>query len=113
VVRAIADRVLVMYLGCVVESGSVQAIFRAPGHPYTRALLAATPVVNPGRRQVPREVLRREIPSPLDPPPGCRFHPRCQMAQDVCRTTVPPMMQIGDGGYAACHFAGQVPPWLR
>ena len=108
VVRAIADRVLVMYMGSVVESGTVAAIFEAPGHPYTRALLAATPLADPGRRHAPREVLPREMPSPLNLPRGCRFHTRCPMAQEVCLTAIPPIVQLRESHYAACHFAGQV-----
>jgi len=107
VVSAIASRVLVMYLGSVVERGPVDRLFRAPGHPYTRALLAATPLPDPTRRRESRG-LRGEIPSPLDPPPGCRFHPRCPFVQDVCRTVVPPTIDFADGVSSACHFAEDV-----
>ena len=96
VVRAVASQVLVMYLGSLVEHGPVEALFSAPGHPYTRALLAATPVPDPARRQAQR-ALGGEIPSPLAPPPGCRFHPRCPFAQDVCRTTPPPLVPSRTG----------------
>ena len=107
VVTAVASRVLVMYLGAVVERGPVDRLFRAPGHPYTRALLAATPVPDPTRARAARG-LRGEIPSPVNPPPGCRFHPRCPFVQDVCRTTVPPMVEFEDGVASACHFAADV-----
>jgi oligopeptide transport system ATP-binding protein len=107
VVRAVASRVLVMYLGALVESGPVEALFKGPGHPYTRALLAATPVPDPARRHG-RHPLGGEIPSPLSPPPGCRFHPRCPLAQDVCRTTAPPLLTLADGIESACHFAEDV-----
>jgi oligopeptide/dipeptide ABC transporter ATP-binding protein len=107
VVRAVASRVLVMYLGALVESGPVDALFAAPGHPYTRALLAATPVPDPTRRQS-RRPLGGEIPSPLAPPSGCRFHPRCPMAQEVCRTTPPPLVSLSGGLESACHFAEDV-----
>jgi len=107
VVRAVASRVLVMYLGALVESGPVEALFKAPGHPYTRALLAATPVPDPTRRNGHRP-LGGEIPSPLNPPPGCRFHPRCPLAQDICRTTPPPLVALSGGLESACHFAQDV-----
>jgi oligopeptide/dipeptide ABC transporter ATP-binding protein len=107
VVRAVASRVLVMYLGSLVERGPVDALFAAPGHPYTRALLAATPVPDPARRQAQR-ALGGEIPSPLAPPPGCRFHPRCPFAQEVCRTTPPPLVPLSNGLESACHFAVDV-----
>jgi oligopeptide/dipeptide ABC transporter ATP-binding protein len=107
VVRAVASRVLVMYLGAVVESGPVAAMFEAPGHPYTQALLAATPVPDPTRRHG-RRPLGGDIPSPLNPPSGCRFHPRCPLAQDVCKTTPPPLVPLANGLESACHFAEDV-----
>jgi oligopeptide/dipeptide ABC transporter ATP-binding protein len=108
VVRAIARRVLIMYLGVVVESGPVEALFTDPGHPYTRALLAATPVPDPQRRARRGPPLQGEVPSPLDPPPGCRFHPRCPLAQEICRRETPPEVPFPDGVLAACHFATEV-----
>jgi oligopeptide/dipeptide ABC transporter ATP-binding protein len=97
-----------MYLGKIVEAGPVEAIFQRPGHPYTLALLAATPVPNPSRRRATRAPLQGDIPSPANPPPGCRFHTRCPLAQDVCRRGVPPMVSFPDGLASACHFAETV-----
>ena len=108
VVRAIADRVVVMYLGEVVESGPASVVLEKPAHPYTRALLAAAPRPDPSARTLSRARVKGEIPSPIDPPPGCRFHTRCPLAQDVCKTTAPAAMDFGDGSRAACHFADEV-----
>jgi len=101
VVRHIADEVMVMYLGRPVEQGSRDAIFERPRHPYTRALLASTPVVDP-RRRGERIRLSGELPSPLDPPPGCAFHRRCPFADSRCRQEVPALKAAGDS-YVACH----------
>ena len=109
VVRAVATRVEVMYLGSIVERGPVDAIFRAPGHPYTRALLAATPIPDPARRSIALGTpVRGEIPSPLNPPHGCHFHPRCPHAQFICQDQAPPMVAFDDGVEAACHFAAEI-----
>lgn len=103
VVRHIADRVAVMYLGRVVESGPTEAVFEGPSHPYTAALLSAVPSVDEQRRE--RIVLRGEIPSPLRPPSGCRFRTRCWRAQDVCAQTAPPLVEGAVPGSAhACFF---------
>lgn len=91
VARLIARRVQVMYLGGVVEEGCTADVFARPSHPYTQALLAAAPVPDPTRPR-PARALRGDIPSPLDPPPGCRFHPRCPMVQAICRSQAPAMM---------------------
>jgi len=101
VVRHISDEVAVMYLGRIVEAGPKDDIFRAPAHPYTRALLAATPVADPRRR---REKVRigGELPSPLAPPPGCAFHPRCPFADSRCRQERPGLL-VRDGRAVACH----------
>ena len=101
VVRHIADDVMVMYLGKVVERGACAQVFDNPRHPYTAALMSATPVADPVARKA-RIPLTGEIPSPLKPPPGCPFHPRCWKAQAVCREVVP--LLEGPGHPAACHF---------
>jgi len=103
VVRHIADEVMVMYLGRVVERAPKAAIFAEPAHPYTRALLSATPVADPTRKSE-RIVLRGELPSPFSPPAGCVFHPRCPIAVDRCRTEAPVPVALGPGHEAACHL---------
>lgn len=108
VVRAIADRVVVMYLGEIVESGPAAVVLENPGHPYTRSLLAAAPRPDPSSRTLARAQVKGEIPSPIDPPPGCRFHTRCPMARDICAVKVPEPVDFADGGLAACHFADEV-----
>ena len=107
VVRHIADEVMVMYLGRVVEQGPAEAIFERPAHPYTRALLASTPAVDPGLRRS-RIALKGEIPSPLDPPSGCAFHTRCQHASDLCGSDLPALRPF-DGRSTACHHAETIP----
>ncbi|MFO1068813.1 MAG: dipeptide ABC transporter ATP-binding protein [Geminicoccaceae bacterium] len=101
VVRHIADDVLVMYLGRTVEQGPRDAIFDAPQHPYTRALLSATPVADPERKRT-RIRLQGELPSPLNPPAGCAFNPRCPLANARCRTERP-ALQAMQGRLVACH----------
>jgi dipeptide transport system ATP-binding protein len=103
VVRYIADDVLVMYLGTMVESGSRDAIFSDPRHPYTRALLSATPIADPDAVKQ-RIMLKGEMPSPFDPPSGCVFHPRCPLAVERC-TREPPPMEGGERHAAACWVA--------
>jgi peptide/nickel transport system ATP-binding protein len=100
VVQHISDRVMIMYLGRVVESGPTLELFRAPNHPYTQALLAEVGKVEPGKRVfVP---IKGEIPSPLAPPPGCHFHPRCPHAMARCREEAPPLVDVGPGRRSAC-----------
>ena len=103
VIRRVTDRVAVMYLGKLVEIGPTKSLFSRPAHPYTAALIGANPVIDPRRRR-PRIILRGEIPSPLRPPPGCRFHTRCGFVRDRCRAEVPPMARIAEGRETACHF---------
>jgi len=102
VVSHIADEIMVMYLGMGVEQGPRQAIFERPRHPYTQALLSATPRAEPGvkRRRIH---LQGEIPSPIDPPGGCPFHPRCSQATDLCAETAPLPESAGPGHVVACH----------
>ncbi|HKG72634.1 MAG TPA: dipeptide ABC transporter ATP-binding protein, partial [Aestuariivirgaceae bacterium] len=101
VVRHIADEVMVMYLGKAVEHGPRDEIFSAPRHPYTRALLSATPIPDPARKKE-RIVLKGELPSPLDPPSGCPFHPRCPLAFERCPREMPLLLPAGKS-LVACH----------
>ncbi len=102
VVELIADEVLVMYLGKVVEQAPKTAVFATPRHPYTRALLASTPRIDRAARQQ-RQVLSGELPSPLNPPSGCAFHKRCPHAVERCRIEVPLLEDLGGGQRVACH----------
>jgi peptide/nickel transport system ATP-binding protein/oligopeptide transport system ATP-binding protein len=102
VVEHISDRVAVMYLGKVVEVSDRIDMFRAPQHPYTQALMSAIPVPKPGLRRQ-RIILSGDVPSPVNPPRGCHFHPRCPEAMPVCGRLEPPLIQITDGHLAACH----------
>jgi peptide/nickel transport system ATP-binding protein/oligopeptide transport system ATP-binding protein len=113
VVEHISDRVAVMYLGRIAEIAERRDLFRDPQHPYTQALMSAIPIPNPELRRR-RVILRGDVPSPVNPPAGCRFHPRCQLRSElggpaVCATAVPELIQLGsaDGDHAcACHFRG-------
>ncbi len=102
VVRHIADEVIVMYLGRAVEHGSREQIFADPRHPYTQALLSATPVADPARKRE-RIRLSGELPSPFDPPAGCAFHPRCPHADERCAREPPEMRGLESGAQVACH----------
>ena len=106
VVELIADEVLVMYLGKVVERAPKTALFAAPRHPYTQALLASTPRINAGARQQ-RQVLSGELPSPLNPPSGCAFHMRCPFAVERCRVESPALQDVG-GSLVACHRVHEI-----
>lgn len=104
-VHHLSRRIGVMYLGRLVELGDGDAVYHRPLHPYTQALIAAVPVPDPHcRRQV---CLSGEVPSPLDPPAGCVFHPRCPLADERCRSEVPVLRDMGAGRMAACHHAGK------
>jgi peptide/nickel transport system ATP-binding protein len=113
VVKHIAARVAVMYLGRIVESGEAKQIFAGPRHPYTQALLSAVPVPSAAGRRV-RPILPGDPPSPLDPPPGCHLYPRCAHAQDVCKRSRPELAAAEDGHATACHLwrdiVSSVPP---
>lgn len=102
VVEHIADRVAIMYLGRIVESAPTEELFANPRHPYTKALLAEAPRLDQRRRAF--EPIVGEIPSPLDPPPGCHFNPRCPLARDTCRQQAPALQRIAPGRDVSCHF---------
>ncbi|MEF3302247.1 ABC transporter ATP-binding protein [Paenibacillus sp. GYB003] len=107
VIRHISDRVGVMYVGRIVETARTEQLFARPYHPYAEALLSAKPIPDP-RRKAERIVLSGEVANPANPPAGCYFHPRCPYARDVCKTAAPPLKQVGDDRFAACHFAGEL-----
>ncbi len=103
VVRYLSDRVIVMFLGQVCELSSTEALYAAPRHPYTRFLLDAVPQPDPDRRDEARAMLTGEVASPVNPPPGCRFHPRCPYASERCEREKPALAEIEPGRWCACH----------
>jgi peptide/nickel transport system ATP-binding protein/oligopeptide transport system ATP-binding protein len=105
VVYHISDRVMVMYLGKIVELADKETLFANPAHPYTRALLSAIPEMARTAEKKTRIQLEGDIPSPLNIPAGCRFHPRCPERRDICRSEVPPMAELAPGHLCQCHFA--------
>jgi peptide/nickel transport system ATP-binding protein len=108
VIRHISDRVGVMYVGRIVETGAAEELFSRPLHPYTEALLSSKPIADP-RRKAKRIVLTGEVANPAAPPSGCAFHPRCPYATELCRQETPSMTEVLPERYAACHYAGQLP----
>jgi oligopeptide/dipeptide ABC transporter ATP-binding protein len=103
VVRHVSDRIAVMYLGKIVEMSPADDLYSRPKHPYTASLLEAIPIPDPDARMDKRKIAPGELPSPVDPPPGCRFNTRCRFATDICRSVEPPLAEFADGHLAACH----------
>ena len=101
--RYMCDKIAVMYLGEIVELGETEELINNPLHPYTKALMAAVPVPDPTLRRI-KVVVKGEVPSPVNPPSGCRFHPRCSKARDICRKEKPQLMELEKGRFVACHF---------
>lgn len=104
--RHMCDRMGIMYLGKLMEKSQTEKIVYEPLHPYTMALISAVPVPDPTSKRS-EVVIKGEIPSPINPPPGCRFHTRCPLAEKICREKEPPLVDYGDRHYAACHLIGQ------
>ena len=111
VVRHVSDRIAVMYLGKLMEVSPAEELYTKPIHPYTEALLGAIPIPDPKENRARRRtVVGGEPPNPIDPPPGCVFHPRCPRATEVCRAVEPPLARYPNGHLAACHHPGNVTP---
>lgn len=112
VVKNVSDRIIVMYLGRICEVADTDTLFAEPAHPYTRLLLSSIPRIEDRKDAHVVDVdenRNSDLPSPIDPPSGCRFHTRCEWAQDVCKSDVPEIREISPGHFAACHFAGTGP----
>jgi peptide/nickel transport system ATP-binding protein len=104
-IKHISAFVAVMYLGRLVEQAKTEEIFSAPAHPYTEGLLSAVPIPDPARRHIrDKALLEGDIPSPVNPPSGCAFHPRCRYAKELCKKEIPPFREISAEHFAACHF---------
>jgi oligopeptide transport system ATP-binding protein len=106
VVEHISRRVMVMYLGKIVETTDAKTLIRRPQHPYTQALISAVPEADPDSKRQ-RIILPGEVPSPIHPPGGCPFHPRCPIAEAICKTEIPPGREVSKNHFAACHLAGK------
>ncbi|WP_131113953.1 ABC transporter ATP-binding protein [Lichenihabitans psoromatis] len=104
VIRQVSQRTAVMYLGALVETGPTDVVFQTPAHPYTGALISAVPQADVRAPRREKIILRGDVPSPMNPPSGCRFHTRCPKAEDRCRVEPPPLRPMGHDRYAACHF---------
>ncbi|MFW5670383.1 MAG: oligopeptide/dipeptide ABC transporter ATP-binding protein, partial [Acetivibrio ethanolgignens] len=102
VIKYISDRVGVMYLGTMVELCETEELFRHPAHPYTEALLSAIPTTDPNGKK-DAIILEGDIPSPINPPTGCKFHTRCRYCTDICKQVVPEFKEISEGHFVACH----------
>lgn len=109
VVRYLSNSIGVMYLGKIVELGTIEQVFDSPLHPYTRMLLQSIPVPDPRQKSKRRRVvIKGEIPSPLNPPAGCPFHTRCPYTREICKRNEPPLVEVNEGHLVRCHFAGEV-----
>jgi len=104
--RSITQRIAIMYVGKIVELGETEEVYKDPLHPYTQALLSATPIPDPKKRDRKFIILKGSVPSPMDPPSGCRFHPRCPFRQAKCEKEDPRLVDMGDGHLVACHLHG-------
>ena len=106
-VKHVSDNIAVMYLGRIVEMATSQKLYEQSLHPYTRALISAIPIADPAHKKQ-RIILQGDVPSPHNPPPGCRFHTRCPHVQDICKTTLPKLTKQSESHQVACHFAGEI-----